>query len=112
MRRSRWRRRFRPRRTGHFRSCITRPRLERRVKILTGLSRQVRASAHLLGGAVDGRAVGASPRPTFRVYGDVAVATNRATIKEKYSGKATAGQFQSSLVFAKKPTGWQLICNQ
>src|SRR6266513_1835892 len=33
MRRSHLRRRFRPRKTGHFRSCITRSRLERRTKI-------------------------------------------------------------------------------
>ena len=52
------------------------------------------------------------PDMKIRVYGDVAVATNWATIKEKYSGKATAGQFHSSLVFAKMPTGWQLVCNQ
>ena len=33
MRRSHLRRRFRPRKTGHFRSCITRSRLEQRTKI-------------------------------------------------------------------------------
>ena len=52
------------------------------------------------------------PNMKIWVYGDVAVTTNRVTIKEKYSGKATAGQFYSSLVFAKMPTGWQLVCNQ
>jgi ketosteroid isomerase-like protein len=52
------------------------------------------------------------PDMKIRVCGDVAVAINRATIKEKYSGKATAGQFHSSLVFAKMSTGWQLVCNQ
>jgi hypothetical protein len=30
----------------------------------------------------------------------------------EYSGKATSGQFQASIVFAKMPTGWQLVCNQ
>ena len=53
------------------------------------------------------------PDMKIRVYGgDVAVAINRVTLKGQYSGKATSGQFQSSIVFAKMPTGWQLICNQ
>jgi len=53
------------------------------------------------------------PDMKIRVYGgDVAVAINRVTIKGQYSGKATSGQFQSSIVFAKTPTGWQLVCNQ
>jgi len=53
------------------------------------------------------------PDVKIRVYGgDVAVAINRVTIKGQYSGKATSGQFQSSIVFAKTPTGWQLVCNQ
>ena len=44
----------------------------------------------------------------IRVYGgDVAVAINRVTLKGQYSG-----QFQASIVFAKMPTGWQLVCNQ
>ena len=53
------------------------------------------------------------PDMKIRVYGgDVAVAINRVTIKGQYSGKATSGQFQSSIVFAKTPSGWQLVCNQ
>jgi ketosteroid isomerase-like protein len=53
------------------------------------------------------------PDMKIRVYGgDVAVAISRVTIKGQYSGKATSGQFQSSVVFAKTPTGWQLVCNQ
>jgi ketosteroid isomerase-like protein len=53
------------------------------------------------------------PDVKIRVYGgDVAVAINRVTIKGQYSGKATSGQFQSSIVFAKTPTGWQVVCNQ
>jgi ketosteroid isomerase-like protein len=53
------------------------------------------------------------PDMKIRVYGgDVAVAISRVTIKGKYSGKATSGQFQSSIVFVKMPSGWQLVCNQ
>ena len=53
------------------------------------------------------------PDMKIRVYGgDVAIAINRVTLKGQYSGKATSGQFQSSIVFANMPTGWQLICNQ
>ncbi|MGB6316730.1 MAG: AtzH-like domain-containing protein [Pseudolabrys sp.] len=53
------------------------------------------------------------PDMKIRVYGgDVAVAINRVTLKGQYSGKDTSGQFQSSIVFAKTPTGWQLVCNQ
>jgi ketosteroid isomerase-like protein len=53
------------------------------------------------------------PDMKIRVYGgDVAIAISRVTIKGQYSGKATSGQFQSSIVFAKMPTGWQLVCNQ
>jgi ketosteroid isomerase-like protein len=53
------------------------------------------------------------PDMKIRVYGgDVAIAISRVTIKGQYSGKATSGQFQSSVVFAKTQTGWQLVCNQ
>jgi ketosteroid isomerase-like protein len=53
------------------------------------------------------------PDMKIRVYGgDVAIAINRVTLKGQYSGKATSGQFQSSIVFVKMPTGWQLVCNQ
>ena len=48
-----------------------------------------------------------------RAYGDdVAIAISHVTIKGQYSGKATSGQFQSSLVWVKRPSGWQLACNQ
>jgi ketosteroid isomerase-like protein len=49
----------------------------------------------------------------IRIYGgDVAVAINRVTLKGQYSGKATSGQFQASIIWAKTPSGWQLVCNQ
>ena len=53
------------------------------------------------------------PDMKIRLYGgNVAIAISRVTIKGQYSGKATSGLFQSSIVFAKTPTGWQLVCNQ
>ena len=48
-----------------------------------------------------------------RAYGgDVAIAISHVTLKGQYSGKATTGQFQSSLVWVKAPSGWQLASNQ
>ena len=53
------------------------------------------------------------PDMKIRVYGgDVAIAINRVTLKGQYSGKATSGQFQASIILAKTPSGWQLVCNQ
>src|SRR5205823_21324 len=53
------------------------------------------------------------PNMKIRIYGgDVAIAISRVTIKGQYSGKATSGQFQASIVWAKTPSGWQLVCNQ
>ena len=51
--------------------------------------------------------------PKIRFYGgDVAIAISRVTLKGQYSGKATSGEFQSSLVWVKGSSGWQLACNQ
>jgi ketosteroid isomerase-like protein len=47
-----------------------------------------------------------------RVYGDAAVSTSRATLKGQYSGKPVSGDYQSMLVWVKKPAGWQLVANQ
>ena len=53
------------------------------------------------------------PNPKIRFYGgDVAIVVNRVTLKGQYSGKATSGEFQSSLVWVKGPSGWQLASNQ
>jgi hypothetical protein len=43
---------------------------------------------------------------------DSSVRPPLVTLKGQYSGKATSGQFQSSIVFAKTASGWQLVCNQ
>jgi len=69
--------------------------------------------ANLKSGATSLDTIITDPDMKIRVYGgDVAVAINRVTLKGQYSGKATSGQFQASIVFAKMPTGWQLVCNQ
>jgi len=69
--------------------------------------------ANLKSGATNLGTIEMAPDMKIRVYGgDVAVAINRVTLKGQYSGKATSGQFQASIVFAKMPTGWQLVCNQ
>jgi len=47
-----------------------------------------------------------------RVYQNSAVATSRVTIKGKYSGQPTGGQYRSMHVWVKGPEGWQLVSNQ
>jgi len=47
-----------------------------------------------------------------RVYGNVAVATSRVTIKGQYSGKQASGQYRSINVWVKGAAGWQLVANQ
>ena len=49
---------------------------------------------------------------TVRVYQNSAVATSRVTIKGKYSGQSTSGQYRSTHVWVKGPEGWQLVANQ
>ena len=69
--------------------------------------------ANLKSGATSLDTIVTDPDMQIRVYGgDVAVAINRVTLKGQYSGKATSGQFQASIVWAKTPSGWQLVCNQ
>jgi len=69
--------------------------------------------ANLKSGATSLDTINLDPDVKIRVYGgDVAVAINRVTLKGQYSGKATSSQFQASIVWAKTPSGWQLVCNQ
>jgi ketosteroid isomerase-like protein len=69
--------------------------------------------ANLKSGATSLDTIITDPDMKIRVYGgDIAVAINRVTLKGQYSGKATSGQFQASIVWAKTPSGWQLVCNQ
>jgi ketosteroid isomerase-like protein len=48
----------------------------------------------------------------FRVYGDVVVVNSRVTLKGRYSGKETSGQFRSLHVWVRRGGGWQLVANQ
>jgi ketosteroid isomerase-like protein len=69
--------------------------------------------ANLKSGATSLDTIVTDPDMKIRIYGgDVAVAINRVTLKGQYSGKATSGQFQASIIWAKTPSGWQLVCNQ
>lgn len=69
--------------------------------------------ANLKSGATKFDTMEADKDITVVVYGnDLALATGRLTIKGQYSGKATSGQFQSRHVWAKLPSGWQLVSNQ
>jgi ketosteroid isomerase-like protein len=69
--------------------------------------------ANAKSGATNLGTIESDPNMKIRVYGgDVAIAISRVTIKGQYSGKATSGQFQSSIVFAKTRSGWQLVSNQ
>ena len=69
--------------------------------------------ANLKSGATSLNTIDREEHPKIRVYGgDVAVAMDRVTLKGQYSGKATSGQFQSSHVWVKTPSGWQLASNQ
>ena len=69
--------------------------------------------ANLKSGATSLDTIVTDPDMKIRVYGgDVAIAINRVTLKGQYSGKATSGQFQACIVWAKTPSGWQLVCNQ
>ena len=47
-----------------------------------------------------------------RVYGDTAVTTGQVTIKGKYSGKESSGDYQSMRVWVKRGNAWQLVANQ
>jgi ketosteroid isomerase-like protein len=74
---------------------------------------KVERLANLKSGATSLDTIVTDPDMKIRVYGgDVAIAINRVTLKGQYSGKATSGQFQASIVWAKTPSGWQLVCNQ
>lgn len=69
--------------------------------------------ANAKSGATNLGTIESDPNIKIRFYGgDVAIAISRVTIKGQYSGKATSGPFQSSLVWVKGPSGWQLACNQ
>jgi ketosteroid isomerase-like protein len=49
---------------------------------------------------------------TIRIYQNSAVTTSRVTLKGQYSGQPVSGEYRSTLVWVKAPTGWQLVSNQ
>ncbi|MGB7291292.1 MAG: nuclear transport factor 2 family protein [Thermodesulfobacteriota bacterium] len=48
----------------------------------------------------------------LRVYGDVVVVSSRMTLKGRYSGEETSGQFRSLHVWVRRGGHWQLVANQ
>jgi len=68
--------------------------------------------ANLRSGATSLDSISEEEDMKVRVYGNVAVATSRVTIKGQYSGKQTSGQYRSIHVWVKGAAGWQLVANQ
>jgi ketosteroid isomerase-like protein len=68
--------------------------------------------ANLKSGATALESINEKENITVRVYQNSAVATSRVTIKGKYSGQPTGGQYRSTHVWVKGPEGWQLVSNQ
>jgi len=68
--------------------------------------------ASLKSGATALESINEKENITVRVYQNSAVAMSRVTIKGKYSGQPTGGQYRSTHVWVKGPEGWQLVANQ
>src|SRR6266446_9065726 len=68
--------------------------------------------ANLKSGATSLDSISQDEDMKVRVHGNVAVATDRITIKGQYSGKQASGQYQSINVWVKGAAGWQLVANQ
>ncbi|PYL37594.1 MAG: hypothetical protein DMF34_09775 [Verrucomicrobia bacterium] len=68
--------------------------------------------ANLKSGATSLGSISEDEDIKVRVYGKVAVATSRVTIKGQYSGKQASGQYRSIHVWVKGAAGWQLVANQ
>jgi ketosteroid isomerase-like protein len=68
--------------------------------------------ANLKSGATSLDSISEEEDMKVRVHGNVAVATSRVTIKGRYSGKPTSGQYRSIHVWVKGAAGWQLVANQ
>ncbi len=68
--------------------------------------------ANLKSGATSLGSISEDEDIKVRVYGKVAVATSRVTIKGQYSGKQASGQYGSIHVWVKGAAGWQLVANQ
>jgi ketosteroid isomerase-like protein len=68
--------------------------------------------ANLKSGATSLDSISEEEDMKVRVYGNVAVATSRVTIKGQYSGKQSSGLYRSIHVWVKGAAGWQLVANQ
>ena len=68
--------------------------------------------ANIKSGATTLDSINEEENVTLRVYQNSAVATSRLTLKGQYSGQPISGQYRSTLVWVKGPTGWQLVSNQ
>jgi ketosteroid isomerase-like protein len=68
--------------------------------------------ANLQSGATTLESINGEENIMVRVYQNSAVATSRVTLKGQYSGRPVSGQYRSTHVWVKSPTGWQLVSNQ
>src|SRR5438094_2877520 len=68
--------------------------------------------ANIKSGATTLDSISEEENVTVRVYQNSAVATSRVTLKGQYSGQPISGQYRSTHVWVKGPTGWQLVSNQ
>src|SRR5437660_3117472 len=84
--------------------------------VFVNASGEVRTKAqrlsNLKSGATSLDSINEEENITVRVYQNSAVAMSRVTIKGKYSGQPTGGQYRSTHVWVKGPEGWQLVANQ
>jgi ketosteroid isomerase-like protein len=77
-----------------------------------GVMTKAQRLANLKSGATTLESINEEENITVRVYENSAVATSRVTIKGQYSGQPASGQYRSTHVWVKGPTGWQLVANQ
>ena len=68
--------------------------------------------ANIKSGATTLESIKEEESTTVRAYENSAVATSRVTLKGQYSGQPTSGQYRSTHVWVKGPSGWQLVSNQ
>jgi ketosteroid isomerase-like protein len=77
-----------------------------------GVMTKAQRLANFKSGATTLESINEEENITVRVYENSAVATSSVTIKGQYSGQPASGQYRSTHVWVKGPTGWQLVANQ
>jgi len=82
------------------------------VNALGDVLTKVQRLANVKSGETTLESINEQEKIAVRVYQNSAVATSRVTIKGKYSGRSVSGQYRSTHVWVKGPTGWQLVSNQ